>query len=284
MRALDPEVADTVFEAVVGLIPDRVDDHPLGCHRLRVPDRVCFEGILIRLAVGCSWEDTERLMNHQVSDTTLRARRDEWIDAGVFDALVDEAVTAYDKIIGLDLSDVAVDGSQHKAPCGGVGTGANSTDRRKLGWKWSICTDRAGIPIGWAIDGANRHDVILFEPTLADVEYRGYLAGIDTLHLDRGYDAKRVRSFCDTVGIGELDCPRRRKPGTPKPDKPDPLGLRWTVERTNSWLTNFGQLRRNTDRKPRHRGSQLALAITIIITAKLIDWRNRWNLNQTPIR
>ena len=186
MRALDPEVADTVFEAVVGLIPDRVDNHPLGCHRPRVPDRVCFEGILIRLAVGCSWEDTERLMNHQVSDTTLRARRDEWIEAGGFEALADEAVTAYDKIIGLDLPDVAVDGSQHKAPCGGIGTGANSTDRRKLGWKWSICTDGAGIPIGWAINGANRHDVILFEPTLADVEYRGYLADIDTLHLDRG--------------------------------------------------------------------------------------------------
>jgi hypothetical protein len=27
-----------------------------------------------------------------------------------------------------------------------------------------------------------------------------------------------------------------------------PLGMRWPVERTNSWLSNFGQLRRNTDR------------------------------------
>ena len=39
----------------------------------------------------------------QVSDTTLRARRDEWIDAGVFEQLKAEALAAFDRIIGLDL-------------------------------------------------------------------------------------------------------------------------------------------------------------------------------------
>jgi hypothetical protein len=38
------------------------------------------------------------------------------------------------------------------------------------------------------------------------------------------------------------------------------LGPRWTVVRTNSWLCNHGQLRRNTDRLARHRLAQLALA------------------------
>ena len=46
------------------------------------------------------------------------ARRDEWIEAGVFDAIAAEAIAAYDKIIGLDLSEVAVDGSLHKSPAG----------------------------------------------------------------------------------------------------------------------------------------------------------------------
>jgi hypothetical protein len=56
-----------------------------------------------------------------------------------------------------------------------------------------------------------------------------------------------------------------------------PLGMRWPIERTNSWLSNFGQLRRNTDRKVTHRLAQLALAVTLLLTAKLIDWRNRWS-------
>jgi hypothetical protein len=55
-----------------------------------------------------------------------------------------------------------------------------------------------------------------------------------------------------------------------------PIGPRWPVERTNSWLSNFGQLRRSTDRSPSHRLAQMALAVTLLLTAKLIDWRKRW--------
>jgi hypothetical protein len=43
-------------------------------------------------------------------------------------------------------------------------------------------------------------------------------------------------------------------------------------------------MRRNTDRKISHRLAQLALAIAIILTAKLIDWRNRWTPDLSPIR
>ena len=84
----------------------------------------------------------------KASETTLRGRRTEWLAAGVFDNLLAEAIAAYDRIIGLELSDIAVDGSLQKAPCGGEGTGPNPTDRGKSGWKWSVATDRAGIPIG----------------------------------------------------------------------------------------------------------------------------------------
>ena len=38
MRALEPEVVDVVWAAVNALLPVRVDDHPLGCHRPRVAD------------------------------------------------------------------------------------------------------------------------------------------------------------------------------------------------------------------------------------------------------
>ena len=150
MRALEPEVANAVWAAVEALIPKREDNHPMGGHRPRIPDRICFQGILIRLVTGSWWVSTEHLLGGAVSDTTLRARRDEWTEAGVFDALASEALAAYDRIIGLDLSDVSVDGSQHKAPCGGEGTGKNPCDRAKSGWKWSLAVDQAGIPLGWA--------------------------------------------------------------------------------------------------------------------------------------
>ncbi len=76
----------------------------------------------------------------------------------------------------------------HRAPYGGEGTGKNPVDRGKLGWKWSVASERAGIPIGWAIDGANRNDVKMLDPTLDAVEADGLLADIGTLTLDRSYD------------------------------------------------------------------------------------------------
>ena len=268
MRGLDPEVVETVWQAVAARLPEREDTHPLGCHNPRIADRVCFEGILIRLVTGCSWVSAERLMRGVVSDTTPRARRDEWIEAGVFESLVTEAIDAYDRIVGLDLSETAVDGSQHKAPCGGRGTGRNPTDRGKLGWKWSLMTDRNGIPVSWAITGANRHDTVLFEPTLAPAARHGFLHDVETLHLDRGYDTRRVRDTARAYGIDDLNCARTRPPGAAHTKTHVPLGKRWTIERTNSWLSNYGQLRCNTDRHPHHRLAQIALAVTVLLIPK----------------
>lgn len=64
-------------------------------------------------------------------------------------------------------------------------------------------------------------------------------------------------------------------PGVKK--QPIRLGLRWVVEATNTWWSNYGQLRRNTDRKNCHRHAALCLATTILIVGKLITWRDRWS-------
>jgi len=284
MRALDPEVVDAVWETIEPMIPRPVKTHPLGCHRRRISNRLCFWGILVRLVTGASWVTVEAILEWRVSDTTLRSRRDEWITAGVFDKLRDHALAAYDRIIGLDLSEVAVDGSLHKAPCGGEGTGRNPTDRAKLGWKWSVAVDANGIPLGWAIAGANRNDIKLLEPTLADVARTGLLNEIETLHLDRGYDYPKTRAELAALGLSDLNIQRRKPRGTLTPKPPMRLGLRWVVESTNSWLSNYGQLRRNTDRRTRHRHAQLCLVAALLITVKLIDWRDRWNPQSRPIR
>jgi hypothetical protein len=128
-----------------------------------------------------------------------------------------------------------------------------------------------------------RHDIILLAPTLAGVVDRGLHHDIATAHLDRGYDTNTVRATLADHHIAEAVIAKRRKPGEPKtPGRPLRLGLRWAVERTNSWLSNYAQLRRNTDRRTIHRLAQLALAITLTITAKPIDWHDRWNTEGAP--
>ena len=213
MLALEPTVVDAIWQSFAAYLPKRGETtHPLGCHRPRISDRDCFEAILFRLVTGCSWDVAGRL--GKGSETTLRRRRDEWVAAGAFQHLVEEAITAFDKVIGLDLSEVSIDGSLHKAPMGGEGTGPNPTDRGKTGWKWSVATDTNGVPIGWVTEGANRNDSILLAPTLDDVKRRGLLSDIETLWLDRGYDSELTRTRLTERGIDDAMIAKKRKRGS----------------------------------------------------------------------
>ena len=68
-----------------------------------------------------------------------------------------------------------------------------------------------------------------------------------------------------SLGLDDFDIQRRgtKVPGVKK--QPLRLGMRWIVETTNTWWSNYGQLRRNTDRRARHRHAALCLATTILI-------------------
>lgn len=67
---------------------------------------------------------------------------------------------------------------------------------------------------------------------------------------------------------------RRRRKGDPVPERKELLGRRWAVERANSWLTNFGQLRRATDRVKVSRDAWLALAMALILVVKLTSTKH----------
>lgn len=108
MPAVPASFIEPLWVQFEALIPARVDTHPLGCHRRRIPDRVVFDKLVARLVLGGSYH---RHADDRVSATTLRARRDEWIAAGVFDRLEQAALEAYDTVVGLDLSDLVVDGA-----------------------------------------------------------------------------------------------------------------------------------------------------------------------------
>jgi transposase len=102
--------------------------HPLGCHRSRIPDRVVFNKLVQVLVFGCAYR---RIADDSCSATTLRDRRDEWIACGVIEKLRQIALDAYDRMIGLQLAEVAVDGCIAKAPCGGEKAGKSPVDRGK---------------------------------------------------------------------------------------------------------------------------------------------------------
>ena len=163
--------------------------HPLGCHRRRIGDRIIFEKLVQVLRFGCSYES---IADCTCSATTIRERRDDWIKAGIFAKLKTIARVSYDRIVGLVLADLAVDGCIAKAPGGGKCAGRSPVDRGKLGMKRSLLVEGKDIPLGRVLAPASRHDSPLLAPTLDKLGDLGPLPEDITVHLDAGYDSQKT--------------------------------------------------------------------------------------------
>lgn len=282
MRALEPEMFALLFRLVKDRIPEP-PVHPNGGCRRRIDDEVCFKGLFWRFVTGAAWETIEVFLDYQVSDTTLRSRRDEWVNAGVFDDLMEHALAEYDRLVGLDTDHVIIDGSAQLAPGGGPDTSKYPGSKGRLGFKWSCGVDAAGVGVGFVTDTASRNDYRLLQPTLDVIMGRDTTATIGTLHLDRGYGYKSLPERLKPYPIHDVAVIARNQPGQGRV----PLvgfGRRWVVERTNAWLTNFRQLKINWDRTRSHRHAALCLAFTVICLYKLVDHLKANNLPLDTIR
>ena len=272
MPAVPSFIIEPIWDQFGALIPPVVDDHPLGCHRPRIPDRVVFDKLVQVLVLGAAYE---KVADSSCSATTIRRRRDEWIAAGAFEELEQLCLDAYDKMVGLALEDLVVDGCITKAPCGGEAAGRSPVDRGKQGTKRSVLVDGAGIPLATVVVPANRHDSPLLRPTLERLSRFGFdLPERITVHLDAGYDSKATRGL-----LAELGCKAQiATKGVPAPIQNT---ARWVVERTNSWHNRgFKKLAICTEKRTRVIEAFIGLANAIIITRRLIReaWtRHRWD-------
>jgi transposase len=262
------------------LLPERplvAPTHPLRCHRRRIPDRLIFEHVIAALVHGSGYE---RIASPGCSDATIRRRLKEWAAAGLSEQVHALALRAYDRMIGLELADLAVDGCITKAPSGGEVAGRSPVDRGKQGLKRSVVTDATGIPLHVVAAGANRHDAPLLGPTLAGLEKLDRLPENVAVHLDRGYDGDPTRALLDALGF---DGAIARK-GVPAPVQ---AGSRWVVERAHQWMNGYGKLRRCTEKLRPVVDFYLFLAAALVVLRQLIQrarLRYRWPTRPTSRR
>jgi transposase len=238
MPAIPPYIREPLWEQFAALLPQPQATHPLGCHRPRIPDQAVVDKLLQVLVFGCGYR---RIADATCSATTIRRCRDEWAAARLMQHLERIALDAYDRMIGLDLGNLAVDGCTTKAPCGGQTAGPSPVDRGKQGLKRSMVTDARGIPLGAVPAPANRNDHTLLGATLDTLPPLGPLPAGGTVHLDRGYDYQAVRDDLAARGLHARIAER----GKPAPIQ---AGHRWVVERTHAWMNNYGKLIRCTER------------------------------------
>lgn len=271
MPALPPYLIEPVWQQFLALLPPRAErHHPLGCHRSRIEDRVVFEKLCQVLIFGCAYW---RIADESCSATTLRRRRDEWIEAGIMDELQNIVRESYDRVIGLELGDVAVDCCITKAPRGGAKAGRSPVDRGKRGLKRSMAVDAKGIPLGVLAAPANCHDSLLLAPTLdLASESVGAISEEATIHLDRGYDSNPTRKHLKERGL-RAEISRKGK------SAPIQATKRWVIERTNSWSNAHKKLVWCTERVGRVVDFWISFSNAIIIAGRLIReaWsRYRW--------
>ena len=163
---------------------------------------------------------------------------------------------------------LAVDGwrDDQSSPWAGKKTGPNPTDRAKDGVKRSLLCEGRGVPLGLAVDGANRNDFKLVEATLLSIPVerpKVRLYWQQNMCLDKGYDYDEVRDllrdFSYTAHIrarGEEAKAIKRAAGF--------KARRWVVERTHSWMNRFRRILIRWEKKPENYFGLLHLVCAII--------------------
>ncbi|GGK30887.1 hypothetical protein GCM10011583_73480 [Streptomyces camponoticapitis] len=147
-------------------------------------------------------------------------------------------------------------------------TGPSPTDRRKLGSKIHLITDRNGLPLSLGISGANTHDSHGLEPLVRGIppirSHRGPRRRRPArLHADKGYDYDHLRWWLRERGI----CHRIARKGVESSQR---LGrYRWVVERTVSWLAGCRRLHRRYERKAEHFLAFVGIAAALICHRRL---------------
>jgi transposase len=201
-----------------------------------------MDAIFFVLRGGCQWNALNATAI--CSSPSAHRRFQEWTAAGVFVNPWATGLQEYDELKGLDWDWLAMDGAMTKAPLGGERTGRNPTDRGKMGTKRSLPTEANGVPVGLAVEGANRHDKEVAEATLEGIPVDRPEPTADRprgMGLDKGYDHDDTRELVREFGFAAHVRARGEEAKALKRDAGQ-RARRWVVERTHSWMNRFRRL------------------------------------------
>ena len=83
-------------------------------------------------------------------------------------------------------------------------TGKNPTDRAKKGVKRSLLVEASGVPVGLAVEGANRNDMKMTRETLGSIPVERPEPTPERpqgMCMDKGYDYEEVRQIVEEFGF-----------------------------------------------------------------------------------
>jgi len=124
-----------------------------------------------------------------------------------------------------------------------------------------LLTEASGVPIGLAIDGANRHDSKMVQATIESIAVERPEATEQEpqgMPLDKAYDSGEVRDLVKEFGYTAHIRARGEEAQAIKHEAGF-KARRWVVERTHSWMNRFGRILTRREKNPENYLSLLHL-------------------------
>ena len=143
--------------------------------------------------------------------------------------------------------------------------GPNPTDRAKQGAKWSLLTEGHGVPIGMAVDGANRNDLKMTKETS-----KAFPSNDHSRQRRNGRacvlikDTTLTKCVCCSGDFTAFPHIRSRGEEAQRMKKDPRKARRWVVERTHSGMNRFRDILICWTKKPENFLAQLHLACAYI--------------------
>ena len=122
------------------------------------------------------------------------------------------------------------------------------------------------MPIGLALEGANRHDMKLVRATIESIVVERPEATAEEpqgMCLDKGYDYDEVRGTLAEFGF-TAHIKARGKEAKELKQEAGKRARRWVVERSHSWMNRFRRILVRWDKKPENYLALLHFACALI--------------------
>jgi len=127
-------------------------------------------------------------------------------------------------------------------------------------------TEGHGVPIGLAIEGANRNDMKLVRETIETIIVDRPEPTVEQpqgMCMDKGYDYQEVRDTLQEFGFTAHIRSRGEEAKALKKEAGE-RARRWVVERTHSWMNRFRRILTRWEKKAENYAAFLHFACALI--------------------
>ncbi|MDV2990430.1 MAG: IS5 family transposase ISAzo23 [Chroococcidiopsis sp. SAG 2025] len=259
-KAYPTDVSDDEWTFVAPYLTLMSEEAPQREHSLRE----VFNGLRWLVRSGASW----RMMPHDLPPwAAVYQQTQRWIDAGVFEAIVDDLRTLLRLAAGRKETPTAVilDSRTLQSTPESGGRAGYDGGKRKKGSKVHVAVDTLGHLLGLVVTPANEQDRSQVQELAQQVqEITGET--VEIAFVDQGYTGEQAAQEAAVEGIQleVVKLPEAKKGFVLLP-------RRWVVERSFAWTGRFRRLTRDYERLAQTLVGFHFVAFAVIMLRRFVD-------------